>query len=309
MVLLFWQCRANGLLKAPARAGNRPLDLQGSALFAGAIVSVLLALTFLGQDPSYVWTAQFWGLLVAGLALSVLFVRQEYRALEPVIDMSLVTRHPFLIVNLYNFAFGACVFGCFTFIPYYASVQYGMSPLESGAVLTPRSLAMIVVSFFASIFLIRFGYRLPMVLGMAGMIVSMLIVGQGWDGIDLGAFSLGPFGLLAWTVGLSGAAMGLIMPSSNNAGIDLLPERVGVISGLRQFFRQVGGMIGTAGIVVALSLSPDQAAGLRSVYTALGLLLIVTIPLACLIPDAARQRRLSERDAPASASPKSPVAV
>jgi Na+/melibiose symporter-like transporter len=66
---------------------------------------------------------------------------------------------------------------------------------------------------------------------------------------------------------------------------------VSVVASLRQFFRQVGGMIGTAAIVVALSLSPDKAAGLREVYTVLGLLLIVTIPLAFLIPDAARERR------------------
>src|SRR5215217_3901667 len=126
---------------------------------------------------------------------------------------------------------------------------------------------------------------------MVGMIVSMLIIGQGWDGLVIGGLELGPFGLLATTVGLSGAAMGLFMPSANNAALDLLPDRVGVVAGLRQFFRQVGGVIGTAGIVVALSLSPDKAAGMREIYTVLVLLLIVTIPLAFLIPDAARERR------------------
>ena len=123
------------------------------------------------------------------------------------------------------------------------------------------------------------------------MIASMLVMGEGWDGLTLGAFELGPFGLLAVTVGVSGVAMGLFMPSSNNAALDLLPDRVSVVASLRQFFRQVGGMIGTAAIVVALSISPDKAAGLREVYTVLGLLLLVTIPLAFLIPDAARDKR------------------
>jgi len=50
-------------------------------------------------------------------------------------------------------------------------------------------------------------------------------------------------------------------------------------------------VIGTAAIVVALSLSPDKAAGMRAIYTTLGLALIVTIPLAFLIPDSARERR------------------
>ena len=73
-----------------------------------------------------------------------------------------------------------------------------------------------------------------------------------------------------------------------------MPDRVGVVSSLRQFFRQVGGMMGTASIVVALSVSPDKAAGMREVYTMLALLLIVAIPLAFLIPDAARERRQRE---------------
>ena len=291
--LLIWQSRASGLLAAPKRTSRRPLDLLGSGLFAGAIISILLALTFLGDDPSFVATVPFWGLIASGLVLVVLFVRQERRALEPVIDLSLVTRHPFSVINIFNFVFGFCVFGCFQFIPYYASVQYGMSPLESGAVLTPRSIAMIVFSTVTSLFIIRLGYRLPIVLGMVGMIVSMLVMGQGWDGFALGPVEVGPFVLLAITVGLSGIAMGLFMPSSNNAALDLLPDRVGVIASLRQFFRQVGGMMGTAAIVVMLSLSPDKAAGLREVYTVLALLLVITIPLAFLIPDAAREKRQS----------------
>jgi MFS family permease len=223
--------------------------------------------------------------------LLALFIRQERRALEPVIDLGLVTKHPFLVVNIFNFLFGALVFGSFQFIPYFAGVQYGMSTFESGAVLTPRSLTMIVVSACTSFFIIKLGYRVPIVLGMLGMIASMLIIGQGWDGLALGVVTLGPFGVLAVTTGLSGVAMGLFMPSSNNAALDLLPDRVGVVAGLRQFFRQVGGMIGTAGIVVALSLSSDKAAGMREIYIVLGLLLLVTIPLAFLIPDAARERR------------------
>jgi EmrB/QacA subfamily drug resistance transporter len=306
--LLIWQSRANGLLAAPARTNRRPLDLAGSGLFAGAIISILLALTFLGDDPGFVWAPLFWGLFGVGFVLLTLFVRQERRALEPVIDLSLVTRPPFLVINIFNFLFGFCIFGCFTFIPYYASVQYGMGPLESGAVLTPRSLTMIVMSACTSIFIIRLGYRVPIVLGMAGMIVSMLILGQGWDTLAFGGVDLGPFALLAATVGLSGLAMGLIMPSSNNAALDLLPDRVSVVAALRQFFRQVGGMIGTAGIVVALSLSSDKAAGIREIYTVLGLLLIVTSPLAFLIPDAARERRLAPKLASAM-SPEPAVVV
>jgi EmrB/QacA subfamily drug resistance transporter len=289
--LLTWQMRATGQHRAPARGDIRQLDVAGSLLFAGSIVLLLLALSVLGDDPSFVWQAPFWLLLVASAALLVLFVRQERRVAEPVIELGLVTRHPFLVVNLYNFIFGVCVFGCFTFIPYYASVQYGMGPFESGAVLTPRSIAMVAISFGTSLLLLRLGYRIPIVAGMVIMMVAMVAIGQGWEQLAVGALMIGPFGLLAACVALTGVAMGLLMPSSNNAALDLLPERTAVIAGLRGFFRQIGGVIGTAAIVVALSLSPDKAAGMRTIYTTLGLALIVTIPLAFLIPDAARERR------------------
>src|SRR4051812_14124199 len=95
--LLFWQSHANGLLKMPARVSKHRLDIAGSALFAGAIVSVLLALTWLGDDPDLISTPVFWGLLASGLTFLTLFIRQERRAAEPVIDLSLVTRHPFLV--------------------------------------------------------------------------------------------------------------------------------------------------------------------------------------------------------------------
>jgi EmrB/QacA subfamily drug resistance transporter len=291
--ILVWQMRAAGLHQAPRRNGPRRLDLAGTGLFAGSIVSLLLALSMLGDDLEFAQTVPFWLLIAASIVLLVLFIRQERRTLEPVIELGLVTRHPFLIVNLYNFIFGACIFGCFTFVPYFASMQYGMSPQESGAVLTPRSLTMVGISAVTSLFLMRFGYRLPIVVGMALMVIAMVAIGQGWDSLAIGPLILGPFGLLATFVGLTGVSMGLLMPSSNNAALDLLPERTAVIAGLRGFFRQIGGVIGTAAIVVALSLSPDKAAGMRSIYTVLGVALIVTIPLAFLIPDAAREKRQS----------------
>jgi EmrB/QacA subfamily drug resistance transporter len=308
--ILIWQMRAAGLHKAPQRKGPRRLDLAGSGLFAGSIVSFLIVLSMLGDDPDFIKTVPFWTLLVASVVFLLLFIRQERRAIEPVIELSLVTRHPFLIVNLYNFAFGACVFGCFTFVPYFASVQYGMGPQDSGAVLTPRSITMVGVSTVTSLFLMRFGYRIPILVGMAIMVVSMLMIGQGWDGVDLGFVSLGPFGLLAAIVGLTGVSMGLVMPSSNNAALDLLPDRTAVVAGLRGFFRQIGGVIGTASIVVALSLTPDKAAGMRTIYTTLGLLLVVTIPLAFLIPDVAREKRhAATRTADATTSETSAVAA
>jgi EmrB/QacA subfamily drug resistance transporter len=269
---------------------RRSIDVLGITLFAGAIVAFLIALTMLGEDPSLIDAPTFWLLLVGSLVLLGMFVWQQKRATDPILDLSLVVRQPFLVVNIFGLLTGACFMGFFSFIPYYATVQYGMGPLESGAILTPRSLVMIPVSMTTSFMLARLGYRLPMLGGMACVTVALLALGQGFGGFRLGSIQVDPLVPLLCIMALSGLGMGLLIPASNNAGLDLMPRRAAVISGLRGLFNSTGGVIGTAVIVLWLALSPDKAAGLRTVFTLLGFLMLATIPLVWLIPDRARER-------------------
>jgi EmrB/QacA subfamily drug resistance transporter len=270
---------------------ERRVDLPGALLFAGAITSLLAALSLLGNDPTFIRSPGFWGLLLAALALVVVFGWQELRSPEPVLELRLVLRSPFLAVNAYNFIFGAAVFGFFTFIPYFVVTQYGMSTVESGAILTPRSIAMTAVSTVASLYLIRLGYRLPMLVGMACIVCTMLLLSQAWPEISLLGMTVGTFPLVAAEVALGGVGMGLAAPSSSNALLDLLPERAAVVTGIRGVFRSTGGVIGTAFIVLGLELSPDKAAGMRMIFAVLAVLLVTTVPLTLLIPDTARARR------------------
>jgi EmrB/QacA subfamily drug resistance transporter len=274
---------------------KRRLDVLGAGLFGGAMVALLMALTFVAKDPSVIWSPTLWLMVAASIGLFVLFGWQERRVAEPVIDLTLVTRHPFAIVNLHNFLFGACVWGCFSFVPYYAAVQYHMGPLESGAIMTPRSITAILLGTATSFLMLRLGYRAPIIVGLALISLSNIMLGQGWAGDEIDAFVLAPFVLMAIVVGIAGVGTGLVMPAANNAVLDLMPERAGVISGMRGMFRSIGGIIGTAVIVVVLSLSEDQAAGLRTMFTAYGVLLLVAIPLTLAIPEISPEGRLASR--------------
>lgn len=279
------------LAQVPARqAARRSIDVLGTTLFAVSIVAFLVALTLLGQDPSLVWSPTFWLLIVGSVVALVLFVRQETRAPEPILDLSLVVRQPFLVVNVFALLTGICFMGFFSFLPYYATVQYGMGPLESGAILTPRSLVMIPVSTTTSFLLARVGYRMPMLAGIVCVVGTLTLLGLGIGTLRIGSIELDPLVPLLATMALSGLGMGMLIPASNNAGLDLLPRRAAVLAGLRGLFNSVGGVIGTAIIVVWLSLSPDKAAGMRTVFTTLGVLMLATIPLVFLIPDRARER-------------------
>ncbi|NPV30674.1 MAG: hypothetical protein HPY58_13720 [Firmicutes bacterium] len=64
-----------------------------------------------------------------------------------------------------------------------------------------------------------------------------------------------------------------------------MPEKISAIAGLRGMFRQTGGVIGTAGIVLVLSRFPDKVAGFRAVFLGMSALLLLAMPLIRLVPD------------------------
>ena len=273
-----------------SHGARRSIDVLGTVLFAAGIVAFLAALTTLGDEPGFIRSPWFWLILVGSVLLLTAFVWQERRAPEPLVDLSLVVRQPFLVVNIFGVLTGVCFMGFFSFIPYFATVQYGMGPLESGAILTPRSVIMIPISMTTSFLLARIGYRRPMLAGMACVTGALLLLGLGIGGFRLGPIEVAPLVPLLCIMALSGLGMGLLIPASNNAGLDLLPRRAAVIAGLRGLFNSTGGVFGTSIIVVWLALSPDKAAGLRTVFSVLGVLMLLTIPLVLLIPDRARER-------------------
>lgn len=287
-------------LLLPGSRGERRkahIDLKGLGLFATALAGLLFGMTRLANEPALAASPLLWGLFAGSAALLALFLRHLRTAPDPLVDYELVARNPFLAANLYNFVFGAAAFGFFSFVPYYAVVRYGMSALESGAVLTPRAMAMMAVSTVSSLYIIRLGYRLPMIVGALLMAASLLLLSQGPHGVELGGLTLSAFWGLAATLALSGAGMGICGPAANNAAIDLVPRKAAAITGLRGMFRQTGGVIGIATIVLALSFFPDQGQGLSIIFLVLAGIFLVTIPLTLLIPDTARERWRRERHA------------
>jgi EmrB/QacA subfamily drug resistance transporter len=295
------------LLKGDSPTRSRHVDVLGLALYAGAIMILLAAMTGVGQDPALWRSPLIWGALVASVGLVAAFPRHIGRASDPVMDYTLVARRPFLAANLYNMVFGASVFGASSYIPTYAVSHFGMSALLSGSVNTPRAIAMIVTSIVASLWVIRTGYRAPMVAGVCLVSISLFLLGLGWTELHVGSFSLGGFWLLAPILAIGGVGMGLSSPSSNNAALDLAPDRAAALTGVRGMFRLTGGILSIAGIVLALTFFPDRGQGLVTIYGCLSVAVLVAVPLALSIPDTARARWRHARRAPTAAPAPEPV--
>lgn len=274
-------------------------DALGLVQFTGAIVSAMIGMTLIADDPRQAQNPLIWVLFAVGIVLAVTFVRHTRITPDPVMEYRLLARSPFLAANIYNFFFGAVTMGFYSFIPYYAVIKYGLSSFESAAVLTPRALVVMVVSTLASLYIRRLGYRWPMLLGMAFVGVTFLLMAQGWSSVRVGPLTLSGFWLLAAIIAIGGLGMGLANPASSNAAIDFAPEKAASITGIRGTFRLAGGTVSISFIVLALSFFSDQAAGLDTIFVVFTAILLLTVPLVLMIPEAVPS--VARRPEPAAA--------
>jgi len=156
--------------------------------------------------------------------------------------------------------------------------------LMSGVILTPQSLGSIVASAITSFLLRRWGYRWPMIWGFGVIAGVTVLLAPGlllWNVIGL---RWGSASLLASLLLVSGIGMGMAFPAANNACIELMPERIATIVGLRNMFRTVGGALGISISTVILHVSGSPDAGFRIIFLSFGLALLSSLPLAFFMP-------------------------
>jgi MFS family permease len=224
-------------------------------------------------------------LLVVSMAFVLLFVRHEKQEINPILDLTLLKSTPFLAANLYNMMVGAGIFGIVSFIPLYATSVFKLSTLVSGMILTPRSLGVICTSTVTSFLLKRWGYRWPMVWGLSIMAVFTLLLGDQEFRIErMLGIHLGVAETLAVLIMGTGIGMGIALPASNNACIELMPSKVATITGLRGMFRYVGGAFGISITTIILHSSATLAGGFGTTFIVFGLGLLLTLPLVFLMP-------------------------
>jgi EmrB/QacA subfamily drug resistance transporter len=280
------------ILLKDSRVLSRPhIDFVGASFFFGAILFLMLGLNLIAESfstSSFLLTVIF---LVVSLSFFFLFFYQEKKDSNPILDLVLLRSKPFLAANLYNMMVGAGVFGTFAFIPLYATSVHQLSTLVSGMILTPRSVGIIPASAITSFLLKRWGYRWPMLLGLSIISLSTILLG----GPELQLLRIiglhsGVPEILAALIMASGIGIGIALPASNNACIELMPEKVATITGLRGMFRSVGGAFGISIITLILHSSSTPANGFRTTFLSFGFGLLLTIPLVFLMPTGKKGR-------------------
>jgi len=271
---------------------SRPhIDFVGASFFSGAILFLMLGLNVIAENfsiPSFLLAAM---LLVISFTFLYLFFRQEGKDSNPVLDMALLRSKPFLAANVYNMMVGVGIFGLFSFIPLYATSVHNLSTLMSGMIMTPRFLGMIPAAAITSFLLKRWGYRGPMVLGLSVISISTILLGgEGLQLLRMIDTNLGVAEILAILIMMAGIGLGIALPASNNACIELMPEKVATITGLRGMFRAVGGAFGISLTTMILHWSSTPDDGFNITFISFALVFLFIIPLVFLMPNGKQQK-------------------
>jgi EmrB/QacA subfamily drug resistance transporter len=265
----------------PASA-TRPasrIDITGILLLAGLIATGMFGITYLGSGDVPFYSPVFLGCLACAVALAFAFVRHSKTFAAPFVPYRLLRGRGFGIMNLINYLYGAAALGFAALVPLYATDRYGISALASGTLLTARAVGMIAVAGVAALALRRTGYRWPMILGflvLAGGLVMMAA-----------SPAISPYAWLAIGAGLTGFGMGLSVPASNNASLQLAPDQVAAIAGLRGMFRQSGAITAVSVTTAVIARSSAAQAGIMQAHVFLvfaGILLLM-LPLVKFVPE------------------------
>ncbi len=224
---------------AESRNGDRRrLDLPGAVLVTAGLATLAYGIS---QSEAEGWTAA--AALVplgAGLLLLAGFVAVEARTAAPLMPLGLLARRPVASANVAMFLCGSAMFCMWFFMTLYAQNVLGYTPTEAGLALVPSSLAVVVGSKLAPRFMPLLGARRLAALG-----TLVAAVGFGWqstmtaDGGYLTAI-LFPGILMMLGAGLTATPLAALA----TAGAP--PQEAGLLSGLVNTSRTMGGSLGLA---------------------------------------------------------------
>jgi MFS family permease len=244
----------------------RGSDGAGFVLMAGAVMSILLALSGLSGMP--LPSALVAGLWVVAVVAAVSFWRVEARAVAPLVDIDLLRRGG-LGVSLA----GALLAYLLLFAPLvlYPSVfaTWGVSTTAGGLVLSCLPAGFALTAVGANVAHLRASNRLRIAVGAVGMFTCVIANLALW----------GSPGLVAPLLLFMGAFLGLVIPANNAAVMAAVPASASAVTGgMLNVARALGTVLGVD--VTAIGLHAADLHQWVGPQVVLGALAVGSIALA-----------------------------
>ena len=262
------------------RTARTRTDVRGLMLMGLFILAANFGITSIGNRDTAIYDPVFLVPEAVALVALGMFIRHTRRSAEPFIPMRLLRARGFAVMNSLNLLWGVVGFGLASLAPLYAEDRYHLAPLSAGTLLAARGVGAIVIGAAAAMALRRTGYRIPLA---AGFIV--VAIGSAAMAISP-RLGLSPYVWLSIGAGLTGLGNGMANPASRNACLQVAPDEVAAITGLRQMFVFTGIIFSVSTVTAILNRSADPGlAQARILWVAAGVLLVVMVPLVFRVPD------------------------
>lgn len=234
------------ILPVEKKCGKGAFDFKGAALFALGMTGLLMVLS---EGHEWGWGSP--AAITLGLASLMLlggFIWLEGRIKEPMIDLSLFKRWPFLAGNVSGLLSFMAMFSNNMLMPFYLHSVLLLSPTQIGLAITPFPLLMAIAAPLS-------GY-------LSERVSPVILTSSGLGILMLGLFYLATLDAASaiWQVavgqGIMGIGNGMFQSPNNNSVLSSVPaSKVGLASGISALMRNVGMVSGTA---VAVSVFENK---------------------------------------------------
>ena len=234
-----------GLPYVRSKASWRDIDFLGAFTLAGGIVPLLIALSI---TRDHAWTSpQVTGLLAVAAVMLAAFVFVESRVSQPIVPLQLFKNSVFTVSMVVGFITAFGMFGSILFTPLVFQGVLGVSATNSGALITPMMFGLLAASTTTGFVMRRVKYyRFLGTLGVAVMIFGMYLLSQITPTV--------PEWRVVAALIVVGLGIGVTFPLYLTAVQTALPRKyLGVASSQIQFWRNLGGTVGSAILGAVLS--------------------------------------------------------
>jgi len=221
-----------------ARAGLRDIDWAGTGLLLAGLTPLLTGLS-MTRDQSWL-SAQVLGSLGLAAVMLAGFGWVERKAAHPVVPFGLFRLNVFAVPAIISFFSAIGMFGTVIFVPLVYQGLLATSATNSGQLLTPMMLAVVATSTVAGAVLARVRrYRFVGTAALGAMILGLLLLAAA--GLHSSRLEV------TRDIIVVGAGLGVTFPLTIAVVQAGLPRHlVGVATSQVNFWRSLGGVIGTA---------------------------------------------------------------
>jgi len=267
------------------------LDYPGLALFSIGVSALLIGIMEAGRVGRWTGSDVLVPLTVAVVTLGA-FIVVERRASEPIVPLRLFRHRMVAAASLNGFLSGMAMFGAISFVPLFLQHVSGMSATAAGFVLTPFVLGWVAMSIVSARLVLRLGYRVLVVSGMACLSVAFLLLSRWAPGLTQAVAMRDAL--------LGGIGMGLTFVPMLIAVQSAVPRAdLGAATSMTQFCRTIGGAVGLsvmgAVMIRRLAAGAPMADALHAVFT-VGLVISVAAFVSAFLVPGGRAQELARAE-------------